>query len=84
MDALKTTITKKHNYNHTELYVLIINNESEIFRIEHYKKTGRDLYQSSGYNNFADAESAERNFFSDNFHGYHDLTKQLEKVLNEN
>jgi hypothetical protein len=84
MDVLKTTIVKKDNYNGTEMHVLIINDESKIFRIEHYKKKGRDLHERKGYSNFDDAESAERNFFSDNFSGYHNLTKQLEKVLNEN
>ena len=83
MDVLKTEITKKQNYNGTELHVLIINDESKIFRIEHYRKKGRDLHECKGYSNFADAESAERNFFSDNFGGYHNLTEQLEKVLGE-
>lgn len=85
MDALKTTITKKDNYNSTEMHVMIVNENEKIFRIEHYTRLspGRNLFESKGYKNFADLESVEINFFSSNFSGYHSLTEQREKIQSQ-
>jgi|688.fasta_scaffold1212167_2 hypothetical protein len=79
MDVLLTNITKKQNYNGTKMHVLIVNEQDKIFRIEHYKRNGRNLFESIGFSNFADLESAECNFFSDNFGGPFSLSEHLDK-----